>query len=398
MNATAYEGHTALFSAASNGHTVVVRMLLDAGARLDIRDNEGWTALHNASTMAGVDLVETVQELIGRGADMLATDAAGDTPFAFAYRDDQIYGGHLARTAAIVQYYLTHYATTVFQREGDFSLHSILRAAAYSFTERPNVLEPFAPPARARPPALSLHVTLPLGKLSTEHMRTLIDLFQSFDANLIHSRNHGNAGSSPFHTACRTETPVEILRILLQHGGVNMLAVPDLEGALPLHVLCESNPSVEAVTYLLQSYRTAVTTRTRDGALPFVVASLADATPDVLPRSSRRHSSILVDYTGYSSWITITSTTTTVSRKHTIRTIIKTKPSIECWNPMTRATMYIMRLQVRTMLHVRTTKRYRATNIGYSASRLTFTKLLCSIGPRQRLAAAILCTVVQSVF
>ena len=93
---------------------------------------------------------------------------------------------------------------TVYEREGDLSFHSILRGATYSHV--------VIPPSVQRQLLL---VKLPLGTLTTDHMRTL---FQSFDGNLI--RSEDDNGGLPLHTACRHRAPVEIVTMLAEQEGL----------------------------------------------------------------------------------------------------------------------------------------------------------------------------------
>ena len=147
----------------------------------------GETVLHHASCDGDLDIV---QELMDSGADMFARNYDGRTPF------DQA-------KPCIREYLLARYKTAVFEREGDLSLHSILRGAIYSFSDV------------GLPPHLPLQVTLPLGTLTLEEMRTLV---RSFDGNLI--RSEDDNGELPLHTAWRLRAPVEIVTILVEQEGL----------------------------------------------------------------------------------------------------------------------------------------------------------------------------------
>lgn len=59
-------GSTPLISAATFGKTAMVKALIDAGADLDIKNNEGSTALHAAAFFCRIEIV---QMLIDAGAD-----------------------------------------------------------------------------------------------------------------------------------------------------------------------------------------------------------------------------------------------------------------------------------------------------------------------------------------
>jgi ankyrin repeat domain-containing protein 50 len=69
VNAKDNEGWTALYRAAVGGHEAVVRLLVDRGADVNAKDNEGWTALYWAA-VGGHEAV--VRLLVDRGADVNA--------------------------------------------------------------------------------------------------------------------------------------------------------------------------------------------------------------------------------------------------------------------------------------------------------------------------------------
>lgn len=76
---------TPLIAAAFRGHAEVVRALLDAGARVAIRNVQGRTALHLA---ADQDRSECVALLIEAGASLVAADYLQRTPLHVAARQD----------------------------------------------------------------------------------------------------------------------------------------------------------------------------------------------------------------------------------------------------------------------------------------------------------------------
>ena len=82
-----YNG-TGLIRAAHRGYPEIVRRLLDAGIELDHVNRLGWTALLEAIILGdgGDDHIETVRLLVGAGADVNLADNEGVTPLEHAER------------------------------------------------------------------------------------------------------------------------------------------------------------------------------------------------------------------------------------------------------------------------------------------------------------------------
>lgn len=82
VNAVDTEGRSALMLACFNGHTRVIRTLLDQSADPRLRDSEGRSALMYAAT---IDNLEVVQMLLAAGSEVNATDKVeGWTALMFA--------------------------------------------------------------------------------------------------------------------------------------------------------------------------------------------------------------------------------------------------------------------------------------------------------------------------
>jgi ankyrin repeat protein len=76
---------TALHYAAITGRTEAVKLLLEAGANINDKNDKGQTALHLAVDSADGDIVEL---LLSKGADINAKDKQGHTPLYFAVNHD----------------------------------------------------------------------------------------------------------------------------------------------------------------------------------------------------------------------------------------------------------------------------------------------------------------------
>lgn len=72
-----FGGSTPLISAATFGKPEIVKMLIDAGADLSIKNNDGSTALHSAAFFCHVEIV---QMLIDADADKTIKNNFGATP------------------------------------------------------------------------------------------------------------------------------------------------------------------------------------------------------------------------------------------------------------------------------------------------------------------------------
>lgn len=84
VNSVGIRGETALIAAAREGHTPVVKYLLEqGGADPNIRDAEGWTALMEAAANGHLTIVDL---LLMHGADRTIVNRNGDTAFRLASR------------------------------------------------------------------------------------------------------------------------------------------------------------------------------------------------------------------------------------------------------------------------------------------------------------------------
>jgi ankyrin repeat protein len=75
-------GRTPFLHAASRGNVSIMSALIDAGANINTQDDSGLSALHVAVEENQIDAIFL---LLQRGANLLARDAEGDTPYDIAH-------------------------------------------------------------------------------------------------------------------------------------------------------------------------------------------------------------------------------------------------------------------------------------------------------------------------
>ncbi|XP_036038311.1 cortactin-binding protein 2 isoform X1 [Onychomys torridus] len=84
INYSCEDGHSALYSAAKNGHTDCVRSLLNAEARVDAADKDGFTPLCAAAAQGHFECIEL---LTAYDADINHAAAGGQTPLYLACKN-----------------------------------------------------------------------------------------------------------------------------------------------------------------------------------------------------------------------------------------------------------------------------------------------------------------------
>jgi ankyrin repeat protein len=80
-NEADYQGHTAFMYAAMSNNTLITRILLDHGARVELKDKLGNTALHDAAQRGSIDVMRL---LIAAKAPIDAQNREGVTPLMLA--------------------------------------------------------------------------------------------------------------------------------------------------------------------------------------------------------------------------------------------------------------------------------------------------------------------------
>ena len=297
---------TLLYACQSAAGMDILRRLLTAGVNVEARDEVQGTALHCVAIHGGIEVMREL--IVEHNADMFAVDKYGETPFDVVCRTDHQPG----RFADLL---FEIYSNKMTADHGRLALHEILKVADYSFIET----EEFHPPSN--PP---LQMRVPLGTLTVERWCTFL---QSLDTELIWNRD--DMGKLPLHIACRTNTPVKVLsllvdldsatlqiadhsgnlplhnccfgavdslsvRYLVEQAGVGTLAARNHQGLLPLHVLCGStNPPLRTIQYMIQSFPGSVAARTNNGGQYPIMIAARDASLSVVYELVRANPDLL---------------------------------------------------------------------------------------------------------
>jgi len=310
---------SALHIACQRNHLPVVRALLDAGAEVNIKDSTGCSPLHHACNYCdnGGQHLAVVQDLVQRGADICMKNNRSGTPLDFAH-------------GAVGEYLLERYIEMLFAREGNCSLHWVLRKTQWTRGWHPiasfelanfstlgrfifilrTIMGRNATLIRGRDDngKMPLHVAASSTDVPFSVLKFLIDQ----DETVLQIAS--GSGSLPIHYLVRQSyyrytSFVALLKLLVERGGVGTLAVRDSQGNLPLHVLCKNhrhphefveylirshpgslavrddqgnlplhifckkdNPSQKSVEYLIRSHPGALSSRNNDGNLPITLA------------------------------------------------------------------------------------------------------------------------------
>ena len=95
VNAKDEEGETALMRAVDRNEAEVVDGLLQAGADASVQNENGETLLMQAASLGNV---EVARSLLARGADLNHSDVLGNTAYIVAYENDQVAIQELLKT------------------------------------------------------------------------------------------------------------------------------------------------------------------------------------------------------------------------------------------------------------------------------------------------------------
>ena len=330
-------GWTALAHACVHGQPAVVEFLLKKGANVDSRDDTGSTPMHHAVTDGDPFICEL---LLNHGSSLVGSDPRHGKIFDFAVRVNQaaVVEYFLQRYAEEATEREGSHAIHAILRAATYShtgaFHRPLRLLRVQLPLGMLTVDHFRMLIRSFAPANLIRRrdddgALPLHVAAGEDVPDeILHVLAHEYPVALHTRDY--SGGVPLHAACRTVVPssldtirllveldpaavqapdndgalpvhvlcgsnppdgaigylvqerVAALRFLVEHGGIDTLSTPDRKGDLLIHIASRSNAPVEVIKYLLQPSAKAVTAKTSDGALPFMVAGQASSSVSVL--------------------------------------------------------------------------------------------------------------------
>jgi ankyrin repeat protein len=249
-------GWTPLHEASYKGHLHVVIALLDHGADIEVKDNNGWTPLHHAVIEGHLAVVN---ELPSRGADIEAQEDSGNTPLHLAGLK-----GHVAIVKALLSgganilavsnngHLPIHYAVG----KGNSAVAKYLLQECYATTRRlplHELVEDLTwvgnPDSSGVPP---LRFALHRNVLGTDDVVEMVEYLDGRNPKLLSSRDQD--GSLLIHVACRRGASFPIVESLANLYKASVKSVTS-QGDLPLFLACEMpETSLGTIFLLLKLY------------------------------------------------------------------------------------------------------------------------------------------------
>ena len=201
--------NTKLWDAARDGDEATVRQCIEAGATVDWRDEDGWTALHQAAKYGHSTVVRL---LMNAGWSLWARNNHGRTPLS--YIDTKLWDAARDGEEATVRQCIEAGATVDWRRDGVTALHW---ATKYGHTNVARLLVDagWSLEARNMIGGTPLHMAAVTGKLETVKYLLLRG------AHIDYQDGHKE---TPLHGACRGSYPAykgqtDVVRHLLMAGA-----------------------------------------------------------------------------------------------------------------------------------------------------------------------------------
>jgi ankyrin repeat protein len=222
------EGYTPLHEACISGHVVVGNELLSCGANIEATSDEGNTPLHVAAMWR--DNLAIVKALLAAGADCRAANNSGKRPIHYAIE----YAVGEGKSEVSKSLLREFYATT-----RSLPLHALLDD--FTWIGDPNSNS--APPLR-----FALHRNV----FGTDGVVEILEYLVSRNSRLISARDQD--GSLPLHVACRRGAPFAIVQSLVDLCKASVKSVT-CQGDLPLFLACDiAEPSLGNIFLLMKMY------------------------------------------------------------------------------------------------------------------------------------------------
>jgi ankyrin repeat protein len=248
--------------ASKKGHVHVAKELLEHGAEIEAKDNDGYTPLHCACCR---DHFAVVIELLGHGAESDAKKSNGSTT--------SILGKRMSRGGANIEAKTDH-GNTPLHLAGGVG-HLVIVKALLS-----GGADILAANIAGR---LPIHIAVDTGKSATS--KYLLQHFYATTRPLpLHELledvtwigNPKSEDAPPLryaldHNVLGTDDVVEIIEYLVDRDPA-LLRSRDPDGSLPLHVACRRGVSFNTVQSLVDLYEACVKSLTPQGDLPLFLA------------------------------------------------------------------------------------------------------------------------------
>ncbi|KAJ5994204.1 hypothetical protein N7451_009928, partial [Penicillium sp. IBT 35674x] len=242
-DATTSSNMTSLYWATRDGHSEIVKLLLERGPNLNVQDKNGWTPINAASTSGHLDIVK---QLLVKGADITITDKGGWTPLNSAAES-----GHLG----IVNLLLDYGADV--EAKNTAGMTALYSAACSGHPEVVKAL--LAKGADYTVP--NNHGWTPINVASSNGHTEVVRLLLSQDP--LPSLTEVNAiGWTPLNAASDIGH-VEIVRMLLEKGAESTLDMESKDHTTPLYYAA-FNGHTEVLRLLIE-YGAKLNSQTTDG-------------------------------------------------------------------------------------------------------------------------------------